>query len=169
MVRRGWGLAVVVAVVATSLGYIVVAATRDEDSAEALPGCQVSLEGRAYTLSPERPRDDDRSRRQAHGNAGPRGVRRPRGRAPGIEAAEPRVRRPGLTRAVPAAPVPGLGLRDRRLDAPLRRRRVLPAARPRRGLGGAPRHHGRPAGAAERGAGRLRPMGAPGAGHRPGR
>src|SRR5918994_271992 len=53
MVRRGWGLAVVVAVVATSLGYIVVAATRDEDSAEALPGCQVSLEGRAYTLSPE--------------------------------------------------------------------------------------------------------------------
>ena len=53
MVRRGWGLAVVVAAVAASLGYIVVAATRDEDSAEALPGCQVSLEGRAYTLSPE--------------------------------------------------------------------------------------------------------------------
>jgi hypothetical protein len=53
MVRRGRGLAVVVAVVAASLGYIVFAATRGQDDPEVLPGCHVSLDGRTYTLGPE--------------------------------------------------------------------------------------------------------------------
>ena len=49
---RGWGVAVVVLVVATIGGYFVYAATRD-DGAAAPPGCRVSLDNRTYTLSPE--------------------------------------------------------------------------------------------------------------------
>jgi hypothetical protein len=50
--RRSWGVAIVVLVVATIGGYLVYAATRDEDAA-ALPGCRVSLDNRTYTLSAE--------------------------------------------------------------------------------------------------------------------
>jgi hypothetical protein len=48
---RGWGVAVIVLVVATIGGYLVYAATRDDDAAA--PGCRVSLDDRTYTLSPE--------------------------------------------------------------------------------------------------------------------
>jgi hypothetical protein len=47
---RGWGVAVVVLVVATIGGYFVYAVTRD---AAAPQGCRVSLDDRTYTLSPE--------------------------------------------------------------------------------------------------------------------
>jgi hypothetical protein len=49
---RGWGVAVVVLVVATIGGYFVYAATRD-DGAAPPPGCRVSLDDRTYTLSPQ--------------------------------------------------------------------------------------------------------------------
>jgi len=49
---RGWGVAVVVLVVATIGGYFVYAATRDDGGA-APPGCRVSLDNQTYTLSPE--------------------------------------------------------------------------------------------------------------------
>ena len=54
MIRgRGWGVAMVVLVVAASIGYVVFAATRDERTTETPPGCRVSLDTITYTLSPE--------------------------------------------------------------------------------------------------------------------
>jgi hypothetical protein len=50
--RRSWGVAIVVLVVATTGGYLVYVATRDDGTA-APPGCRVSLENRTYTLNPE--------------------------------------------------------------------------------------------------------------------
>ena len=53
MVRgRGWGVAGVVLAVAASVGAIAFVVTRD-DAADVPPGCQVSLDGETYTMSPE--------------------------------------------------------------------------------------------------------------------
>jgi len=49
---RGWGVAIVVLVVATTGGYLVYAATGDDDAA-APAGCRVSLDNQTYTLNPE--------------------------------------------------------------------------------------------------------------------
>jgi len=50
---RGWGLGIAVLLVAASIGYVVFAATRDEQATEVPPGCRVSLDNIVYTLNPE--------------------------------------------------------------------------------------------------------------------